>query len=600
MTTATASAQDLIDRILADEQYGPVYRGEARAVHAAGGKPKAYALLREALRVSGALGPVISEVIDDSPLMAKVKGSNQSHAGRAGVDPSIGSDAPVSDKVIPETKVKAARKKRERDPAVENDPLNAPNEVEVETPVDEVEMRPNRVDRPDLRGHTDMDNVGRFIDLFGGQLIYTRTAGWMRFDGTRWVLGNEFATRGANAVTEKMLADAVIDPRLTTDQKTKLAKAATDSRSGGRLHTMVGLAQDFAPFTTDETGLDRDPLLLNVRNGTIDLSTGKLRPHDRRDLITKIGGCDFDPDAESDLWDRVLAEATAGQEGLAEFLQRAAGYTLTGYTKEDAVFFFKGPGGTAKSTIAEAFKAVMGNYAVGLRSEALTVQGNSGHNDDIARLAGARLAITGEADKAEKMRDGLLKKMSGGDTISASLKGKTGFDFQPMFKVWFITNNVPALNPNDSAIWRRVYKLPFEHVVLNPDRQIRLDLQQKPEHQRAILAWAVRGAVEWYRTGLQAPQSVLEATEAMRRDMDGLADAIDDVYYFNLDPKANLFSSNEELMVAYLKWCAEEGIRYPVSKKTLGQALEVRGAVSTVRNSTTRGRRGVIVKDEWQ
>lgn len=459
------------------------------------------------------------------------------------------------------------------------------------------ELEPHEVTDPDEHALTDDGNFMRFRDRYAGQLIFTKSNGWMRFDDRLWVKGDQYAVRAAQQVARDMVALSIIDPRLPTERKTALAKHGIASQSAGRIHAMANLASANDPFTREEINLDRDQMLLNTPSGIINLRDGTVMPHDPARYMTKITSVEYDPDAHSDLWDEVLREATVGKPGLAEFLCRAAGYTLTGVTSEDAVFFLHGGGGTAKSTIGESIKAMMGSYAASMRSEALTAAGNSGHSDDIARLVGARMVITGEADKADKMRDGLFKRLSGGETIDASRKGKSGFNFVPRFKMWFITNTVPALNPDDSGIWRRVYKLPFDIKVPNPDRRIRIALINDPVHQKAILAWAVRGAVEWRKDGLGVPLVVKEATEMLRRSMDGLADFFDQCCYFNQDPHARLYSSAKDLMEAYTRWANDEGIdgRFHASARRLGQGAMARGARDR-RTTRERGYLGVIIK----
>ena len=234
------------------------------------------------------------------------------------------------------------------------------------------------------------------------------------------------------------------------------------SEATSRISAMLKEAESSPKIRALSVDFDRDPWLLNVQNGTIDLRTGQLRVPRREDLITRVIPIDYDPDARSELWDRFIAEQIPDQE-LAAFIRLAAGYTLTGSTQEDAIFLAHGEGGTGKTTLVETIKEAMGPYAGSVRIEALTSAGRSpgGHSEDIAALAGLRMVTAVEASEDERLREGLVKHLTGGDTLRASLKHKPSFEFRPNFKLWMATNEAPYVRSDDSGAWRRLHKLPF-------------------------------------------------------------------------------------------------------------------------------------------
>lgn len=445
----------------------------------------------------------------------------------------------------------------------------------------------------DERICTDLGNADRFVARFGHQFRYTPGIGWLVWDGRRWSPDDEKA-RQAAITTIRSIFDEARQAK-SIEMAKRLSAWAITSRSAGRAEALLTLARVHPKILTKVSSFDRNPRLLNVLNGTLNLDTGAMRNHDPEDLITKLAPVLYSATAESKLWDDFVAEVTAGQDGLNDFLRRAAGYTLSGETIDDAVFILHGPGGTGKSTAVSALQDIMGDYASSLRSEALTEKQSSGHSDDIARLVGVRMAIVVEASENDRMREGLLKSLSGGDTVSASFKGRTGFQFDPQLKLWFATNSVPRLSANDTGVWRRIYKLPFLNKLATPDKRLAHKLKE-PRVRSAILAWAVKGYQEWHRVGLQPPESVTGATEQLRQSMDGLVEFCEDSLDFS-DPRTT--TSFQEVWQTYLDWAADTR-RRTVSPRTLTDSLTARGAIpdrSYIDGKRIRVWRGVLISN---
>src|ERR1041385_5290972 len=373
---------------------------------------------------------------------------------------------------------------------------------------------------PDQFHLTDLGNAERLVAAHGDELRHVPAWGWLVWTGRAWERNDKLAIERAKATVRAIYGAARDEP--DENRRKALAQHAAHSEARHRITAMLGLAESEPRIAAVAADFDSDPMLLNVRNGTIDLRTGELRPHCSRDLITKLIEVDYDPNATSDLWDRFIAEATAGKDGLADFLRRAAGYTLTASTQEDALFVAHGPGGTGKTTYVETLKAMLGEYAGSIRIEVLTMSGRSagGHNEDVARLVGLRMVTAVEASENERLREGQVKHMTGGDTVPASLKHRPGFDFRPVLKLWLATNEVPYIRSDDSGMWRRGMKIPFENQHPTPNQTLKTQLRAR-KHLGAVLAWAVRGCLEWQRLGLRPPACVAGATAGLRRGMDG-------------------------------------------------------------------------------
>jgi putative DNA primase/helicase len=334
----------------------------------------------------------------------------------------------------------------------------------------------------------------------------------------RWTRDERDAVMArAKAITANMFREAAELP--TSHAQKALVDHALRSQRAERLRGMVRLAQSEPGMAVVPVELDAHPWLLTVLNGTIELRTGQLREHRRADLITKLAPVEYHPAARSGLWQRFLREATGEHDALAAFLRRAVGYSLTGDTGEEVLFFIHGPEAAGKSTFIEAIKAALGDYARTADFETfLQKRGDGGIRNDIARLAGARLVVSIEIDEGKRLAQGLVKQLTGGDTVTARFLWAEAFEFEPQFKLWLAANHAPKVRDTDGALWRRILRVPFEHVVPKEqrDKAVKATLKNPALAGPAILAWAVAGCLEWQQVGLGVPPEVMAATATYR------------------------------------------------------------------------------------
>jgi putative DNA primase/helicase len=441
---------------------------------------------------------------------------------------------------------------------------------------------------------SDLGNAERLVAEHGSDLRFAPGLGWFAWDGRRWKrdVDGEVMRRAKRAVRSMYAAAADLED---SDDRKKLTTWALQSESEARLRAAASLAETEREVIVPADALDADPWLFNAANGTIDLHTGALREHRREDLLTRITPVVFDNLAEHHSWDAFLARITGNDAELAGFLRRAAGYTLTGRTSEEVLFFAHGSTATGKSTTLEALRAALGEYATTADFESfLKRRGDAGIRNDIARLAGARFVVSMEVDDGKALAEGLLKLLTGGDTVAARFLYRETFEFQPMFKLWLAANERPRVNADDSAIWRRIIQIPFVNVIPEAERdeRVKLELRTSPQAQSAVLTWAVRGCLEWQEKGLAVPQSVRDYTAEYRAENDLLRDWLAD--YCELDAEA--YTSNASLRESYEKWCGENGEKL-VSSKTFAKLLRTKGC-SAERKSRERGWLGVRVTDD--
>jgi putative DNA primase/helicase len=337
------------------------------------------------------------------------------------------------------------------------------------------------------------------------------------------------------------------------------------------------LAQSEPGIPVVPDNLDADHWLLNVKNGTLDLKTGKVRPHQREDLVTKLVPAAFDPEAKCPHWLRFLDRVLDGDQELVGYLQRVVGYALTGSTREQCFFFLYGTGANGKSTFLDVVRELMGDYGQHMPTEALLTKSyaSSGPTPEIARLKGVRYATAVEADAGRHLAESLIKQMTGGEPLAARFNRADTFEFIPTHKLFLAANHKPEIRGTDHAIWRRVHTIPF--TVTIPDEEKDPDLPKKLKAELAgILAWAVRGCQAWQSHGMQVPSAVRLATQEYRSEMDILGDFFEQRCFVS-----NCLRIRTSLLYeTYESWCQEEH-RDPVKHRTFSMRLKERGFKST-------------------
>jgi putative DNA primase/helicase len=351
---------------------------------------------------------------------------------------------------------------------------------------------------------TDLGNAERLIARHGAILRYVPAlGGWHTYDGTRWAKDElSDVDQRAMETVRSMYGEAGALDR--DDDRHALVRFARASESRRALGAMVELASKLPGVPTLPSDFDRDPALLNVLNGTIDLRTGVLRPHRREDMLTKMVPIAYDPNATAPTWMTFLDQITRDDAELSAHLQRVTGYTLTGETLEQVLFLMHGPGANGKTTFMEMLLELGGEYGAATPADTLLTKRDGAIPNDLARLLGKRIVTIKETGAGHSLDEERVKELTGGDTISARFLYHELFDFRPQFKLMMATNYLPQVRGTDLGIWRRLQVIPFAATFIGKAQDKHLPAKLRKELP-GILAWAVRGAVEWYRDGLRPP-----------------------------------------------------------------------------------------------
>src|ERR1043166_4297178 len=239
---------------------------------------------------------------------------------------------------------------------------------------------------------------------------------------------------------------------------------------------------------------DADPWNLNTPSGPVNLRTGTQREPEPLSYATKCTA--VSPGGKLDLWPDFLARITGQNTELGAFIQRMAGYCLTGMTSEHALFFLYGTGANGKSVLVNTLAGIMGDYAISAPIEMFLATKTDQHPTGIASLVGARLVSVVETEKGRRWAEAKIKGLTGGDKISARFMRQDFFEFTPQFKLVIAGNHKPGLRGVDEAMRRRLNLVPFTTTIPKPDRDTELFEKLRPEWP-AILHWMIDGGLAW-------------------------------------------------------------------------------------------------------
>jgi putative DNA primase/helicase len=447
--------------------------------------------------------------------------------------------------------------------------------------------RGRKPDLPTWLPWSDQTNAEALVRWYGRHMRYCEAWGcWLTWRQGRWVVDDTGRVMRFAKQTVKRLLEELDDMEGIAERKAFLAHI-TRSLSMRSLEAMVKSARSEPGIAVTPELFDRDPWLFNVKNGTIDLRTGELRPHQRDDLLTKMSPVSYDEQAECPLWIKFLGEIYAGDQELVTFIQKATGYTLTGSTREQVLFICHGSGTNGKSTQIRVMSALMGEGEYALKTnfrafaEATSQRQPASIEYYIAKLYNVRLAYASEGDEGAKFSEGLIKDVTGGEPITGRHPYGRPFTFQPLFKLWFGTNHEPAISGTDPAIWRRPRKIPYTVNFEDCKDETLFDklIQEIP----GILRWAVKGCLLWQMNGLEPPKAVKDATTAYRRAMDVVGRFIEERCILTSYGKVE----STTLYHAYVKWCDDNGETALSQRKLAGQ-LHERGLKNDTKNEVTR------------
>jgi len=399
--------------------------------------------------------------------------------------------------------------------------------------------------------HTDLGNSEFLFDRIEGFLRVVKETGQLLvWNGARWIYdNNRLNTEAIDAV--KVLAQAAVKCKDET-HRIAMQKHAMMSQSKARIDAMAGLVRKNPRLGISQSILNAEPRLLGLNNGVLDLSTGEFRPAAMEDYITQFSSVDYDPEAECPLFLKFVHEIMDGDEEMIAYLQRAVGYTLTGFVKEHCLVFLLGAGRNGKGLLIRIMQKILGDYAISLQPTLLMESRypGSGPTPELAKLAGKRMICVPEVGDKHVMHEVLVKQLTGADKISARPLYSDVFEFDPQFKIWMMGNSKPVATAEDSAIWQRIHLVEFKRKFVGKYQD--KDLESKLlEELPGILRWCAKGCILWQEIGLNLPSTSWEALNKYRAEMDTFGQWLDNCCLVNSGAKL----SASLAYTSHLEWC---------------------------------------------
>jgi P4 family phage/plasmid primase-like protien len=421
----------------------------------------------------------------------------------------------------------------------------------------------------DLPDRYTEDNVAlAFSAKFADDYRYVAPWGrWMRWHEQRWVEDETILVFDEARKLCRQAADyAKRDGDLTPSKKASVAQRFGSSATVASVERFARADRRHAATVGQ---WDADPWLLNTPAGVVDLRTGHVTPGSRQSYMTKITR--VAPGGACEAWHRFLHTATAGDGELIAFLQRMAGYCLTGSTRDHALFFVYGTGGNGKGTFLNTLQWIIGDYAKSAPADMFTERKHEAHTTELARLMGARLVAAQETEEGKRWAEAKIKALTGGDPVTARFMRQNDFEFIPQFKLVMTGNHKPGLRNVDEAIKRRLHLIPFTVTIAPQDRDVELPERLRNE-SGGILQWAIEGCMAWQRGGLKPPAAVVAATDEYLEQEDQFVNWIAEC----CDVGDLLSHTAKPLYESYRKW-AEGAGEWAINQKRWAQQMQSRG-----------------------
>ncbi|MEF8732768.1 MAG: phage/plasmid primase, P4 family [Candidatus Accumulibacter meliphilus] len=380
---------------------------------------------------------------------------------------------------------------------------------------------------------------------------------WLVWTGSRW-------QPDETLLVTHLMRQVCREASLNANAHRLAAKLASSSTVSG----VERLARSERRHAATSAEWDGDPWLANTPGGVVDLRTGRLRPHDRADRMTKITTAT--PNGACPRWLAFLSDITRGDADLITYLQRVVGYCVTGVTSAHALFFLYGTGANGKSVFVNVITTILGDYAANAPMDTFMEARTDRHPTDLAGLRGARFVSSIETEQGRRWNESKVKAITGGDKVSARFMRQDFFEYIPQFKLVIAGNHKPSIRNVDEAMKRRLHLIPFT-VTVPPEKRDGKLTEKLLQERDGILAWAVEGCLAWQRGGLKQPACVLSATDEYFEAEDALGQWIDERCLLAKACREGV----SELFADWREW-AERAGEYVGSVKRFSESMAAR------------------------
>lgn len=445
----------------------------------------------------------------------------------------------------------------------------------------------------DARERTEIGNARRMVADNKDKIMFvTQTEDWYLWAGNYWKKVTSTDIEALAKETMDNQADALLE--FGAVDKKEYYAYVQKALSARNIMAMVRMARSEDDVRVNIYDLNKNKDLFAVANGAIDLTTGVLLPSNPLDRLTIASDVEFDPSATCPVFDQTINDIFEGDKDMVEYMARWFGHQMLGDPKEDKIGIFFGCGANGKSTLTNIIRDVFGDHAKTADSSTFlgngAGNGSGGPREDILRLQGARMVTVTEPNENSVLKEGLIKAMTGGEAMPArGAYAKHTIEVMPTWVTNMATNHKPIVKGTDHGIWRRLMLIEFGRNF-DKDPSVTKDVNRSAKLQGekpGILAWLVRGCLDYQKQGLNPPKKVLDATAEYRDDMDLLSEFLDERCI--VGPKE--VATNTELWTAWKLFAEERGeLGFVSSARALGRRLSSHGFEAIQRSYGLPGR----------
>lgn len=393
----------------------------------------------------------------------------------------------------------------------------------------------------------DTGNAERFYDYFGEYFKFNKDNNvFMFWNGKTWtkdikgfirkyanklidVLKNEIYNTGKKIEEAKKKGEDGLEElkELETIKKAQVDNCKRVSNKAGK-DAMLSELHELHDFPVINSEFDTQDYLLNTDSGVVNLHTGDIMPFDRKYMLSKNTNCKVSFDLPKvwikflhDIFKRPNAEET---EELIATIQMALGEALTGRTNKEHLYILYGNGSNGKSTFMKVVNDIFGDYGTSINSDMLVQTNSSSQSNEfsLSALLGARMVSTSETAEGKRLDEVIIKKMLGGEAITAQFKYGQPFTFMPSFSPFMSTNNKPIIRATDFGTWRRIFFIPFLNTFTEETKDVEMP-KKLAEESAQILGWMIQGAVRLYKEfqdKLPKPKCLEEALSDYKKELD--------------------------------------------------------------------------------
>lgn len=418
----------------------------------------------------------------------------------------------------------------------------------------------NIADQYESLSLSESGNISRFIAQYGHVIRYPDSSdkysvkNWLYYNGSSWVYNTDSTIeRYAKEAIESILAED-FDARSSEN----VNKFYNRSNTVKHIQLVLEGASWEKEVRVNLSDVDLNPMLIGTPTGIVDLETGEILQDNRSQIVTKKTKAVLEEDVGCPIWDDHLERVSGGDEDMISFLNMLVAYCLTGKTNEQKLCILHGPGGSGKSTYINTVKRILGNYSSQLPVKTLSINNSNAIDDNLSRIKGARIAVTSEISKTAKLKESLVKQLTGGDDIVGRKMHKGSEEYTPTYKIIMVVNDLPEITGGDDAMDRRVLVIPFDQKLKN-DKMDKDLMDKLKDEYNAIFTRAVKLCSKWPKGGITYPDKVIKASDAYVESQD-----VFKLWYnacCSTDANNEDFASSEELLESHTTWCSDSGER---------------------------------------